>query len=350
MVDFSKYAKMGDVNVHDTYTPKEKTDPNDEFFKTVYISGSRQKEDEFTKNRLHIGMLQIKGIENNLDTIYMMPYYRRQVLSNMVRVNKYDQPKCFSYADHDEEGNQLSTSGFFCPPNATSRGEVSWCNGCRTSFIIAGFWVDESGKYKMDADGKPINIYVRGTGSKVGDLMSYAFDCQDLEVPFLFDENSDESDTYEKRYSNLFRRIIKIEAGEEDVYKTANTPANSPDTRASYVLTGGKDIPKENVIKLMDYANNIDDKLREKFDYTEATKSKCKKYFKQQLNAFQNSQEFKSVNPNFVPEKLAGPAVPGFMTVDEPAEPVTQQYNEPQKVDTSNVPDSGSNPIDDIPF
>ena len=357
MVDFAKYAKMGDINVHDDYTPKEQIDPSDELFKTIYISGSGQKEDEYTKTRLHVGMLQIKGTMNNLEEIYMIPYYRRQVLTNQVKSGKWDALKCFSYAEHDEEGNQISTSSFFCPQSSPDRKEIQWCSTCKTNFIIAGFLVDADGQYIMDSDKKPISVYIKATGSKVGDVMSYAFDCQDLEVPFLFTENnSKESDNFERKYSNMFRRIIKITAGETETYQGPNTPANAAKTRSCYILEGHTEIEKDKVLKLIDYADNIDDKLREKFDYTERAVSSCKKNFKQQLNTFQHSDQFKMNNPSFVPEKMTTsdmPSAPGFMTVDEPS-----SIPNPANIDTSAIPDSApvtdDNPskggIDDIPF
>jgi len=353
MVDFAKYAKMGDININDDYTPKEQVDPSDEIFKTIYISGSGQKEDEFTKTRLHIGMLQIKGTMNNLEEIYLMPYYRRQILTNQVKSGKYVSSKCFSYAERDEEGNQISTSNFFCPQSSSERQEIKWCSTCKTNFIIVGFLVDADGQYIMDENKKPLSVYLKATGSKVGDVMSYAFDCQELEVPFLFTENSSkESDTFERKYSNMFRRIIKITAGETETYQSDNTPVNAAKTRSCYILEGHTEISKENVLKLIDYADNIDDKLREKFDFTERTITSCKKYFKQQLKAFQHSDEFKMNNPSYVPESSDVPSAPGFMTVDEPSTP------DIANIDTSAIPDSApvtdDNPskggIDDIPF
>jgi len=353
MVDFAKYSKMGDINVHDEYTPKEQIDPSDELFKTIYISGSGQKQDEFTKERLHVGMLQIKGTLNNLEEIYMMPYYRRQVLTNQVKNGKYDRAKCFSYAERDEEGNQISTSGFLCPQNSQERQEVAWCSTCKTNFIIVGFLVDANGQYIKDSNDKPISVYIRASGSKVGDVMAYAFDCQDLEVPFLFTDNSSkESENFERRYSNMFRRIIKITAGETETYQGQNTPANAAKTRSCYVLEGHTEIDKENVLKLIDYADNIDDKLREKFDYSDRTISSCKKYFKQHLNIFQHSDQFKMNNPTFIPASTDVPSAPGFMTVDEPSTP------DIANIDTSAIPDSApvtddnssKGGIDDIPF
>jgi len=347
MVDFAKYAKMGDINIHDSYTPKEKVDPSDEFFKSIYISGSGQKEDEFTKTRLHVGMLQIRGIKNNLEEIYILPYYRRQILNNQVKMGKYDNSKCFSYADHDEEGRQTSTSGFFCPQTSAERKEIKWCYNCKTAFIIAGFLVTEDGQYILNEDDKPTNVFIRATGSKVGDIMSYVFDCQDLEVPFLFDDSSKESENMERKYFNMFRRIIKVTAGDADVWQSENTPDNAAKKRSAYVLEGGIDIDKEKIIKLLDYAGNIDDKLKEKFDFTEGTIERVKKNYKRQLAEFQNSAIFKENNPTFVSTSSDNniPDAPGFMTVDEPA---TQSAVD--NVDTSNIPDSNTSSIDDIPF
>jgi len=344
-MDFTNYANMGDCNVKDEYTPNESVNPSEELFKRIYISGSNQKEDEYTKERLFPGMLQIEGTKNNLDVLYIMPYYKRQVLINLVKNGKYDAKKCFSYAVYDDEGNQLSTSGFFCPQNSEGRKQFQWCRTCKTNFIIAGFLVDSEGSYIMDANKKPLNVFIKGAGSKVGDIMAYSFDCQKLEVPFLFENNSKESDNWERNYSNMFRRIIRVTAGEADTYKGPNTPPNAPDKRAAYILEGHIELDKDKVSKLIDYSKNIDDKLKEKFDFSEKTISSCKKNFRSQLNSFQHSEEFKMNNPTFVPENNSISNAPDFMTVDEPSSPVQQTI-----ADTSSVPDSNISGIGDIPF
>lgn len=348
MADYKKYAQMGDVNPNATvYEPKDEVAWEDEFFHSIYIGGKTRVEEKIGNKKLFGGMLHIRGVSYNMDEVYIKPFYKRQILNNEVKNGKYDSTKCFSYAERDEEGNQLSTSGFFCPQTSLERKEIHWCSTCRTSIIIAGFLCDEIGKYILTEDGKPIHVFVKGTGSKVGDLMQYVFVSKDYDIPFLFpDVATDESNQQESSYFNIFRKIIKITVDEVPVYKSDNTPIDAKN-RYAYKLEGGEDLSRDMIFKLLDYSQKIDDDLKAKFDYTENTLKNASKYFKQQLKTFQNSDMFKNVNPKFVPQETTlQNSASNFMTIDEPSIP---QATSPASSPPDNVLNDSMG-IDDIPF
>jgi hypothetical protein len=267
-------------------------------------------------------------------------------------LGKYKGAVCFSFADYDENGNQQSTSGFFCPPNSEARQSIDWCSNCRTQIILIGFLSDENGNIKKDKEGKPYNVCIRAERQKVGDVMKYFFECQELEVPYLFTEApTEESLAQEQRYFNIFRRVIKITVDIVDSYY--KDPEGKNNTRNAYKLEGVSELPPENVFKLLDYAEKIEDQIREKFDLSPVAMRNVKK-IKQKLLSFQNSEIFKSVNPNFVPAGKVD--APDFLTFSEPTTPNLNNKTTPVKetpkaeVSSSNDNTGGIGGIDDIPF
>jgi len=351
-VDITKYLNMSDTNpnaeVYDESSKnKEEIAWEDEFFHAAYISGKTRIEEKLNNKKIIGGFIQIRGIEYNLEEFYMVPYYKRQVLVKNEKIGKYDSAVCFSFFDYDDEGRLLSTSGFFCPPNSSERREVDWCSNCKTNIILIGFLSDENGNLKKDDDGKPYNVFIKASGSKVGDVMKYFFECQELEVPYLFTENpTDQSLLQEKNYFNIFRRVIKVSVDIVDTYNPNNNPDISK-TRNAYKLEGVKELPPANIFKLLDYAASIEDKIKEKFDYSDLANKNAKK-IKYKLDAFRNSSVFKNNNPNYKPSDSS----PNIVTFDDG--PTQTQVNHTQSNNTSNNEkksngDSTTN-WDDIPF
>jgi len=346
-VKYEKYVSMSDTRNSEVYEGKDDVAWEDEFFHSVYVLSKAREEKKIGK-KLFGGTLQIRGVDYNLEEVYMLPYFKRVTMGKETQVNNSKYKVCFTYADFDVEGNQISTSGFHCYPTRSMRDEVQWCANCRSRIIVVGFLCNANGEYILDDNKKPINIFISGTGSKFGDISEYYFETKNLPVPFLFDEPTDESNAQEQNYFNMFRRIIKITPTERDVYKGPNTPPGTPDTRIGYKLEAAGDIDKALIEKLMDYAVKIDTELRDKFDESDMVRKNAKKYINAALQNFRNSQIFKENNPNFV-DNSTPKAPDGFMTIDEDVN--TKPIDTNEILNTDNTPKSvGMSNIDDIPF
>lgn len=353
-LDPSKFkGKIGDMNpnaVAYKKKPKKEQIPwEDELFHAVYVQ-SGTEDSEYLNKKLFDGLLQIRGVQYNIeDAVYMIPYFKRNILvkEKFNARAKSSFPICFSYRDFDDDGNQLSTSGFYCQQTAVERREFNWCRDCKTQVILAGFLVDANNEYILDKSSKPINIFVRAKGGAVGDLMKYFFECQELEVPFLFKgNNTDESDALERNYLNIFRRTIKITTETVEPYQGPNTPPNAK-PRHALVLEGVHDLNEKMIEKLLDYEERFTDKIKEKFDLTKLVTESSKQYNKQDLLSLYESEEFKAIRPDFKHDLHKGrsntqtaDSVPDFMTIDEPNHEIGSTSTEPLSSDS----------IDDIPF
>jgi len=335
-IDFDKYLKMGDINPNtELRTKQDKIDPEDELFHRIFISGKTRRNEKIGK-KLIAGFLQINGVDYNLEEIYMIPFYKRNVLTKKEKIGRYENPVCFSYFDYDENGKQISSCGFPCPQNSDERKMNEWCASCRMSIILIGMLCDANGAVKKDSEGKPYNIFVVFSGSKYMDGGSYIYDCQELEVPYLFpDTDNEQLIKQEMEYFNILRRIIKISVEEVPVY---DREGNKTDyVRNAYILEGQNELPREQIFKLLDYAESLDNDIREKFDITEWAKKNSKKV-KNKLLAFQNSQIFKQECPDFVPDS----DIPSHMLFDS----VGTKNKDTEKTKTSN----NANDPNDIPF
>jgi len=346
-VDLGKYLNMGDVNPNTELRenePKNDVPPEEELFHAIYISGKTRTEPTLNNKKIYGGFLQVRGVEYNLEEVYMMPYYKRSLLVKNEKIGKYDSTVCFSFFDFDEKGNQISTSGFPCPPTSPDRKEVSWCNNCKMHIVIIGFLCDENGKVKRDSDGNPFNVFLRVSGSKVGDVMKYLFECKELEVPYLFPDGNEEAKKQEIEYFNILRRCIKITVEETPTYVDGAYDQNK--MRYAYKLEGMSELPPESIFKLLDYAENLDEEIREKFDWSEKAKKNVKK-IKQKLQSFQASPIFRDANPDFKPSGGAQ-----FMTFDDPPVTPPSKSNKESTSQASSFSSENNNDFDpdDIPF
>jgi hypothetical protein len=196
---------------------------------------------------------------------------------------------------------------------------------------------DENGNIRKNDKDEPINIFIRASKSKVGDIMQYFFDCQELSVPYLCspDKATDETNKHEQNYFNIFRRIIKVSIDIVPTYNPNNLP-NISQTRTAFKFEPVKELPPENIAKLLEYEEKINDKIKEKFDETEYAIKNFKKIKNKVIHEYSVFKNLDMVSDN-------------SFAFDEP---IPTDDNKTSNSNQSSSPsnDGGFGGLDDIPF
>ena len=142
---------MTDVNLDDysTYASEglyseSPISPEEDFFHSIYISGSSRINDLGITEKP--GLLQVRGIENNLNKVCMIIL---QTMPVQVKVTpgpdgRGDKTECFSY--QDGSGPFKGTSGRSCGKNAAERSQVDYCSTCKNQVIFSGLYCKNDGR------------------------------------------------------------------------------------------------------------------------------------------------------------------------------------------------------------
>lgn len=262
-MDYARDGVGGSGEKKDTIPAK------DEFFHSLYIAGTTREDNDGPTGevrRLKAEHLQVRGTDFiNMDECYVQFFYKRQL-----QVKEYSgvNPKfrgyteCFSWRNPDENGVIRGTSGNVCGKNSAERKMNPFCTTCKTQIIFCGFLCDQHGAPHKDNDGKLYHMFIRARGIRVGNAMQYIFDCQDLPTPFITNDISKQD--FEKSYSNLFRRVVKVST--EPI--TGVGVNGQPWSHLVYSFTGVKENDPQTTMKLLQYGMSLESKIEEKFDQT----------------------------------------------------------------------------------
>ena len=244
------------------YSTKAPVPPEQEFFHSVYISGKNRK------NHINIveksGMLQVRGVEYNLESVNMIITHVKTILSREITVNNKTSLSCFSYqsgewpwkgTSKDETGNIRT-----CGKTSAERAADPWCKDCRSQIIISGMYCDDKEKPLRTADKNPIFIFFRGKGIKysvVSDMLSEYAKIENTSP--IFEPVTEESKKFERNIVNNKRFVTKITAGTTDTkYGMHN----------NFVFTRGGELPKDAVLNVLKMSKKTLDKFNEKFDWS----------------------------------------------------------------------------------
>ncbi len=210
MSNFQDYGELENTGV--SYGGGEAVDPKDEFFHSLYISGKTRTNDDGVVEKPD--MLQIRGVSNNHDHVYMIITHVKQVLVNTLRVDNKDKLVCFSYC----EGTKPYTgiSGHQCGATSQDRSTDSFCASCRSQLIVAGILTDQTGSAILDNQNKPIFIFIRGKGMKYSNVSIYLNTCFQREWPPMFVPSTPESLQFEKNVVSNKRTVTIIQVGFAD--------------------------------------------------------------------------------------------------------------------------------------
>jgi hypothetical protein len=240
----------------------DQTPPEEEFFKSIYISGQNRKHQNGDMEEIE--KLQIRGHSANHTEVFMIITHVKDILNNETKENGRTKTKCFSFKETPQSpwyGSQAMPDGSprICPVVSKDRKAVEYCKNCKSQIIVAGILCQPTGTPLLDAEKKPIFVFIRGKGTKYGNVSDYLSELYHLDLDNVFDEEGDAVREFEKRVINQKRFVTRI-------YKT--TAESSFGIKMVFGLERGAEISKEFALELLDLSKNTFDKFREKFDWS----------------------------------------------------------------------------------
>jgi hypothetical protein len=268
--DFNDFQDLQEFGVE----AKEATKPEDEFFHSVYIAGQLRENHAGIKEQP--GLLQVRGVEYNLQEVHMIVTHTKEVNSKEVERNQRRSIECFSFKEGQPPyfgtSNMPDGSKRQCPPNAEQRGLNEFCNPCRSQIIVAGIYCKPDGAPILDEDKKPIFVFIRGKGMKYSNVSNYLNDCFKMELPPLFTPPTEESTRFEKSVVNNKRHVTKITIG------TANSRFGQKNV---FELATGTQLPNKTVYDILQVAKKTKEKFNEKFDWSKGKMTSASGYGEQ---------------------------------------------------------------------
>lgn len=254
MADFKDYQDLAETGAN---VGKKRVDPKDEKFKSLYIAGI-VREDETTGVNTTPGLLQIRGLTNNLNEVYMIITHVKNILVNE-KLDKYNKPSlvCFSYQAGPRPW--YGTSGKMCGQNRNERMADDFCKSCRSQIIVAGIYCDEDGTPIKNEDNKPELIFIRGKGMKFKNVSDYIQELSQLELDQFFDDDSDEARKFEKMVVNHKRFVTKV---------GVTTTDSNYGKKYVYSLEKGKELDKSTTEKILSISKKTLEDFNEKFDWS----------------------------------------------------------------------------------
>ena len=255
MNDFNEYADLGTTG----YKSTEPVKPEDEFFHSLYIAGnSRQNHIGITEQG---GKFQIRGVEYNQDVVNMVITHVKKILcKNETDQSGKSKVACFSFKK-EPQPPWHGWNNRVCGSNSAERASNQFCNQCREQIIVAGIYVDATGKPVPHAEtGKPIFVFLRGKGMKYNNVSQYLADCykKDVTAP-LFEPTTPESIEFEKIAVNNKRFVTTIGMAK------ASSAYGDKDV---FTFTPGAPLDNQSIFNILGIAKKSLDKFNEKFDWT----------------------------------------------------------------------------------
>jgi hypothetical protein len=258
MTNYDDYSDLAGTGVQGG---REVVAPEDEFFHSVYIGGKTRKNHIGVEE--YAGKIHIRGVQYNIDEVNMIITHVKDVFSKEKDVQGKRKMECFSFkkGEYPWYGSTRLPNGSPrpCPQTSTDRAVVEFCAPCKAQIIVAGIFCSSDGIPVLTEEKKPYFIFIRGKGSKYGNVSEYLSDLYKLELSPIFEPADDRSKAFEKRVVNNKRFITRLTKG------SAATRFGDKDV---FVLTRGNELDKNVVLKILDISKNTMEKFYEKFDWS----------------------------------------------------------------------------------
>jgi len=246
----------------------EITPPEEEFFHSVYVSGSDRK------NHINIieqiGKFQIRGVQYNLDELHMIIVHTKDILTKVKsEKGKKETTECFSYKEASPPWYGTSKLGDGnprqCPQTSAERAVNDFCSPCRAQILLAGVYCKADGTPILTEEKKPIFVFLRGKGMKYSNISNYLNDAYKEDLSPLFKPVTEQSKEFEKSVVNNKRFVTKITKGQEQSSYGNNVNI--------FILTRGLELPKESVMSILKLSKQTIDKFNEKFDWSKGKRA-----------------------------------------------------------------------------
>jgi hypothetical protein len=246
----------------------EQKPPEEEFFKSIYISGINRQHENGVMEQME--KIQIRGHSFNHDEVFMIITHVKDILNNEAKINGRVTTKCFSFKESAQPpwyGSQPFPDGTprICPVTSKDRKNEEFCSGCKAQIIVAGILCQPTGTPILDEEKKPIFVFIRGKGTKYGNVSDYLSLLYQLDLDPVFpQEEGDAVREFEKRVVNQKRFVTKIKKG---VAQTNFGP------KLVFEFEKCSEVNKEFAIELLELSKTTMPQFREKFDWSKKKKS-----------------------------------------------------------------------------
>ena len=256
-IGIEEFTDLADTGI----TITKSVPPEEEFFKSVYITGKERKNHIGTTEQS--GKLQVRGKDYNLDEVNMVITNVKKILVKNIKNSRgFDSVDCFCFMEGEQP--YTSTSGRTCGATRGDRDTNEFCVPCRSQIIVAGLYCEPSGKPIMDGSA-PVFCFVRANGIKYSNVSEYLNDMSEKDLTPLFQPSTEETIKKEKIFVNNKRFVtnIKVEMAQSD-YGEARV----------FKLVPGTELPGEKVMDILKLAKKVQPKFVDKFDWSKKQSDK----------------------------------------------------------------------------
>lgn len=245
---------------------REPIKPEDEFFHSVYISGTTRK------NHINVeelaGKFQIRGVQYNLDEVNMIITHTKEILVKAITQNRKQNIDCFSFKPGPPPwygSTRLpDNSPRPCPTTSAERAVNDFCNICKAQILVAGVYCNPDGTPILSDENKPIFVFIRGKGMKYKGVSDYLGDMYKMDLDPIFNPVTTESTRFEKSVVNNKRFVTNITKGQQ---------SSNYGMKDVFILKPGAELPKDAVMKILEVSKNTLEKFNEKFDWSKNTQT-----------------------------------------------------------------------------
>jgi len=250
--NMEEYAGLAETG----FESRKPTDPEKEFFHSVYISGQTRENHIGIEERE--GKLQIRGVEYNLDGVNMIVTNVKEVLvKSVITPKRQENVTCFSYKSGPPPWK--GTTNRICGENSAQRAANEFCNDCRSQIIVSGVYCQLNGKPILNEEGVPVFVFLRGKGMKYSNISEYLNDAFKMELTPIFEPATEESKKFERAVVNVKRFVTNVSIG---------TASSNFGDKAVFVLKTGTELPKSVVIDILKISKKTLYNFNEKFDWS----------------------------------------------------------------------------------
>jgi len=257
------------------YESRQPVDPEDEFFHSVYIAGQTRQNHLGLQEQA--GKLQVRGVEYNIDQVYMIVTHVKGLLAKIRRDNQgRESIECFSYQVGDPPW--YGTSGVKCGVNSAERAASDFCNPCRAQLVVAGIYCDSQGNPVVGEDKKPTFVFIRGKGMKYSRVADYINNLQSDDFDPIFTPQTDDTKRFEKVHVNNKRFVTKIGIA---------TESSNWGPKQVFSLDRGEKLSNNVVMNVLRITKKTLEQFNEKFDWSRGKK----------VSGYAEGQEKPAVSP-----------------------------------------------------
>lgn len=251
-MDFSQFAGLEETG----YAEKTPKSPENEMFHSCYIGGQTRENESGVEEEA--GKLQIRGVSYNHDKVYMIVTHVKEILVKEGKNDKgWNTLECFSYKNGPPPWKGFAHGP--CGRNSAERAADPFCATCKAQILMAGILTDKNGKPQTDEDNKPVFIFIRGKGTKYGNVADYLGELSKMDLSPVFKPVTEKSTKFEKSVVNKMRFVTNVGIG---------TTKTRYGIKQVFSFETGKELPIEVVQKLLTVANDTLEEFNEKFDWT----------------------------------------------------------------------------------